>query len=67
MVLRFDSLDAFRTAISDLGLPLTDEELRTVWPMVNDLLEQAEALRRFLETVPDAGFLVEAVRQVGDG
>ncbi|MDR7544888.1 MAG: hypothetical protein QN120_11640 [Armatimonadota bacterium] len=67
MASRFDSLDAFRSAISPLGLPLTDEELRALWPMVNDLLEQAQALQRFLETVPDASLLVAGARQASDG
>jgi len=66
MAVRFDSLDAFRAAISTLGLPLTEDELRTVWPMARDLLEQAEILRRFLETMPGASLLAEAVREAGD-
>ena len=49
MSARVESFDEFRKAISVLGLPLTDEELQAVWPMVQDLYEQADSLRRSLE------------------
>ncbi len=49
MSVRIESFDEFRKAISALGLPLTDEELQAVWPMVQDLYERADSLRRILE------------------
>jgi hypothetical protein len=48
--LRFHSVDDFRRAVASLGLPLTDEELAAVWPMVHDLHDQADGLREFLDT-----------------
>jgi hypothetical protein len=49
---RFDSFDEFRRAVSRLGLPMTEDELRTVWSMVQDLHDQADSLTRFLEDAP---------------
>jgi hypothetical protein len=49
---RFDSFDEFRQAVSRLGLPMTDDELRMVWSMVQDLHDQADSLKGFLENVP---------------
>jgi hypothetical protein len=49
---RFDSFDEFRQAVSRLGFPMTEDELQTVWSMVQDLHDQADSLTRFLENVP---------------
>jgi hypothetical protein len=46
---RVASFEEFRKAIAAMELPLTEEELRAVWPMVQDLYEQADSLRRSLE------------------
>jgi hypothetical protein len=56
MSLRVTSFDEFRKAVATLGLPLSEDELETVWPMVQDLYEQADGLRRSLEALqgPDA-------------
>jgi hypothetical protein len=35
--------------VAVLGLPATDEELATLWGMVNDLLDQSDGLRRYLD------------------
>jgi hypothetical protein len=48
---RIESFDEFRQAIAAMGLPLTEEELLAVWPMVQDLYEQADGLRRSLEAL----------------
>jgi hypothetical protein len=45
---RVKSFEEFRRAIAVMGLPLTEEELQAVWPMVQDLYEQADSLRRSL-------------------
>jgi hypothetical protein len=56
MSVRVTCFDEFRKAIAALGLPLTDDELRTVWPMVQDLYEQADSVRTSLKNLqgPDA-------------
>ncbi len=46
---RFGSLEAFRRAVSAVGLPATDDELAVLWDMVGDLHDQADSLRRYLE------------------
>jgi len=54
---RFDSLDEFRQAVLRLGLPMTEDELQTVWSMVRDLHDQADSLTRFLEDTPQRASL----------
>ena len=67
MMTHFESLEAFRKAVAELGLPLTEEELQTAWPMVNELLDQAYGLRRLLEVIPSADLLSEAIRHARGG
>lgn len=66
MTVRIASFEEFRDAIAALGLPLAEEELRTVWPMVQDLYEQADSLRRSLEDMQGANTLTAAVDRPGD-
>jgi hypothetical protein len=39
---------AFREAVARLGFPASDDEVRDLWRMARDLLEQAAALRAFV-------------------
>lgn len=66
MTVRIASFEEFRNAIAALGLPLTEEELQTVWSMVQDLYEQADSLRRSLEEVQGANALTAAVDRPGN-
>jgi hypothetical protein len=67
MTVRVRSFEEFRGAIAALGLPLTEEELQTVWPMVQDLYEQADSLRRSLEELQGPNALTAGVdRRPGD-
>jgi hypothetical protein len=65
MSVRIESFAEFRKAVAALGLPLTEEELQTVWPMVQDLYEQADSLRPILEELQGPGALTAHVDHPG--
>ncbi|MDR7418247.1 MAG: hypothetical protein QN178_04990 [Armatimonadota bacterium] len=65
MSVRVKTFDEFRAAIAAMGLPLTDQELETVWPMVRDLYEQADSLRRTVEELLGPNPLTAAVDRPG--
>jgi hypothetical protein len=46
---RLETLEAFRAAIEDLGLPLAEDEIQTAWAMARDLRLQADGLRDAVE------------------
>lgn len=65
MSVRVASFDEFRQAVAALGLPLNDDELQTVWPMVQDLYEQADGLRRILDELQGPNALTAHVDRPG--
>ncbi len=66
MTVRIASFEEFRDAIAALRLPLTEDELQTVWSMVQDLYEEADSLRRSLEEMQGVNALTATIDRPGD-
>jgi hypothetical protein len=62
---RLETLDAFRAAIAQLGLPVDEEELQTAWAMARDLKLQADGLRDAVEQLRGSRHLIAPVDDPG--
>lgn len=63
MTARLASAAQMREAAAALGLPLSEDELQALWPMVGDLQAQADGLRRSLEALQGGRDLTASIER----